>query len=113
MDNPRIEACAFIVVGILGYFGGRKEKARERLRVADALGEVVKVETSRWRRWNSEDGSPVSIGFSPKPASNRHSPLRPTRNTRSGIPSQSSTSPYILTTQDCRVVGLLILGFGS
>ncbi len=63
MDDPRLEAWAFIVVGILGYFGGRKEKAQERLRVADALGEVVKVETSRWKRWNSEDGSPVSIQF--------------------------------------------------
>ena len=63
MDDPRFEAWLFIVVGIAGYFYGRREKARARLRGAEALGEVVKVETSRWKRWGSEDGSPVSVRF--------------------------------------------------
>lgn len=63
MDDPRFQEWIFIVAGIAGYFFGRKKKARERLRVAEALGEVVKVETSRWKRWSSEDGSPVSVRF--------------------------------------------------
>jgi Protein of unknown function (DUF3592) len=63
VDDPRFQAWIFIVAGIVGYFYGRKEKGRERLRVAEALGEVVKVETSRWKRWSSEEGSPVSVQF--------------------------------------------------
>jgi hypothetical protein len=63
MDDARFQAWIFIVAGIAGYFHGRNEKARECLRVAEALGEVVKVETSWWKRWNSEDGSPVTVRF--------------------------------------------------
>ena len=61
MDEARFTAWCLVVAGISGYFFARKEKGRERLRVAEALGEVVKAETRWWMR--SEDGDPVSIRF--------------------------------------------------
>ena len=62
MDKIESWGWILVILGILKYFGGRREQARERLRVADALGEVVKVET-RWWKTDDTGVGPVSIRF--------------------------------------------------